>query len=60
MRTVYAHFPINLVITEGGKALDVRNFLGEKMIRNVPMLQGVTVKTGQKDEIVVEVRRLNP
>merc|ERR1711872_107805 len=43
MRTVYAHFPINTVIDAEGKNVEIRNFLGEKHIRHVKMLPGVTV-----------------
>ena len=55
MRFVYAHFPINVNIVNSGKDLEIRNFLGEKMVRHVPMLDGVTVGRSerQKDEIFV-------
>merc|ERR1712118_299116 len=43
MRLVYAHFPINANITNGGKTVEIRNFLGEKIVRTVNMLPGVTI-----------------
>ena len=56
MRYVYAHFPINCAISEGGSHIEVRNFLGEKFNRHVDMLEGVQVaaSTKQKDELFVE------
>ena len=54
MKLVYAHFPINVNPVDGGKMLEIRNFLGEKVIRKVPMKEGVQVdKTGNKDEIAL-------
>ena len=56
MRFVYAHFPINTQITENGTLVEVRNFLGERIIRKVQMYPGVTCTQSAKvkDEIVVE------
>jgi large subunit ribosomal protein L9e len=52
MKLVYAHFPINVMPSGDKKLLEIRNFLGEKVVRKVPMKEGVTVdKTGNKDEI---------
>ncbi|KAI0036791.1 ribosomal protein L6, alpha-beta domain-containing protein [Vararia minispora EC-137] len=56
MRAVYAHFPINCIIQDGGKAIEIRNFLGEKTVRHVKMLEGVTISESkaQKDELILE------
>jgi large subunit ribosomal protein L9e len=56
MRSVYAHFPINIIIADDAKSVEIRNFLGEKRVRHVPMLEGVTVveSKAQKDEITIQ------
>lgn len=55
MRAVYAHFPINCAISEGGTLVEVRNFLGEKFIRRVRMHEGVKCENSkeQKDELIL-------
>ncbi|RUS30358.1 hypothetical protein BC938DRAFT_479488, partial [Jimgerdemannia flammicorona] len=55
MRYVYAHFPINVHIADDGKEVEIRNFLGEKVIRKVALLDGVSIKisTAQKDELIL-------
>ncbi|GAA5999677.1 uncharacterized protein JCM10292_003692 [Rhodotorula paludigena] len=56
MRLVYAHFPINVIIADDKKSVEIRNFLGEKRVRNVQLLEGVTISESkaQKDEIILE------
>ncbi|KAI5478135.1 60S ribosomal protein l9 [Pseudohyphozyma bogoriensis] len=56
MRLVYAHFPINVIISDDKQSVEIRNFLGEKIVRHVPMLEGVTISesTAQKDEIILQ------
>lgn len=56
MRAVYAHFPINMIIASDNKSVEIRNFLGEKRVRHVDMLEGVTIKDdkAQKDQVLVE------
>lgn len=55
MKSVYAHFPINVAISEAGRKVEVRNFLGEKYTRIVMMPEGVTcANTGSKDEYQID------
>ena len=39
MRFVYSHFPIN--VTHTGKNVEIRNFLGERRVRRLPLPDGV-------------------
>eukprot|EP00995_Heteronema_vittatum_P007798 NODE_2953_length_721_cov_6175.002976_g1930_i7.p2 GENE.NODE_2953_length_721_cov_6175.002976_g1930_i7~~NODE_2953_length_721_cov_6175.002976_g1930_i7.p2 ORF type:complete len:208 (-),score=52.01 NODE_2953_length_721_cov_6175.002976_g1930_i7:70-693(-) len=56
MRFAYAHFPINVTITDD-KVVEIRNFLGEKFVRRVTVRPGVGIErtdpTKVKDEIVL-------
>jgi large subunit ribosomal protein L9e len=56
MRLVYAHFPINASVENGGKTLEIRNFLGEKVVRVVDMLGDTKVFKSEvtKDCILLE------
>jgi len=56
MRFVYAHFPINAAISDKKDGIEIRNFLGEKKVRKVTLLNGVTITRSEKvkDEIVLE------
>ncbi|AOW28282.1 60S ribosomal protein L9-B [Candida albicans P57072] len=57
MRFVYAHFPINVNIIkkDGQDYVEIRNFLGEKRVREVKIHEGVTmeISSTQKDELIV-------
>lgn len=57
MRYVYAHFPINVNVIDkdGSKFIEIRNFLGDKKVRLVPVREGVDIEfsTNVKDEIVL-------
>ncbi|KAL5764386.1 hypothetical protein ACOSP7_016749 [Xanthoceras sorbifolium] len=56
MRFVYAHFPINAAISNSSKSIEIRNFLGEKRVRKVDMLEGVTILRSEKvkDELILD------
>ncbi|KAI9677056.1 MAG: hypothetical protein M1817_006895 [Caeruleum heppii] len=57
MRYVYAHFPINVNIEKNKETglwdVEIRNFIGEKIVRRVTMRAGVDVEISknQKDEL---------
>jgi large subunit ribosomal protein L9e len=56
MKMVYAHFPISINIENNGKRVEIRNFLGEKLVRVVEMTGDTVAKKsedGTKDEITV-------
>ncbi|KAF2083497.1 ribosomal protein L6 [Saccharata proteae CBS 121410] len=57
MRYVYAHFPINVNLDKNSETglweVEIRNFLGEKIVRRVTMAPGVDVEASKnvKDEL---------
>ena len=59
MKMVYAHFPINVNCDKanGSKdtnVIEIRNFLGEKVVRRIVMQEGCKVeRTSEKDEIMI-------
>lgn len=55
MRLVYNHFPISIATLNSGRVVEIRNFLGEKRIRLVNLLPGVTCEKSAnvKDEIIL-------
>ncbi|PFH57405.1 hypothetical protein XA68_15120 [Ophiocordyceps unilateralis] len=59
MRYVYAHFPINVNLDKNKETdlweVEIRNFIGEKIVRRVKMQEGVDVEISktQKDELIL-------
>ena len=59
MRYVYAHFPINVSLDKDAETdlwqVEIRNFIGEKIVRRVTMQPGVDVEASksQKDELIL-------
>jgi large subunit ribosomal protein L9e len=59
MRYVYAHFPINVNIDKNSETdcyeVEIRNFVGEKLVRRVVMRPGVTAEVSKntKDELTL-------
>jgi hypothetical protein len=55
MRFAYAHFPINASIVGSGPGavVEIRNFLGQRIVRKIKMLEGVHVvkSTDVKDQL---------
>jgi len=57
MRYVYAHFPINVNLDKNNETglweVEIRNFIGEKIVRRVVMQPGVEVEVSKnvKDEL---------
>ena len=57
MKLVYAHFPISINVENEGKLVEIRNFIGEKIVRSVTARGDATkIKRGGKDnkDVVVE------
>ena len=54
MRFVYSHFPINVSLA--GRTVEIRNYLGEKLVRRVKLVDGVCTAWCSKDG---EIRRRN-
>lgn len=46
----YAHFPIIVNLIEKGAAIEIKNFLGEKIVRTIRCLPGVTILRNEAEE----------
>ena len=48
MHTVKKHFPIEVGIKDG--AVEIGRFLGERNVKTIKLLEGVTAKKNEKDQ----------
>ena len=49
MRQAQSHFPINLLVANDKKSLEIKNFIGEKFTRKIIARDGVTIERDEKD-----------
>lgn len=56
MRLIHAHFPINAKVENGGKIVEIKNFLGGHHLKRLNMLGDTTCRlsTDVKDELIFE------
>ncbi|CAD8075885.1 unnamed protein product [Paramecium primaurelia] len=50
MVLAYAHFPIIINLLDDGKTIEIKNFLGEKIIRTIRCLPGVKITRNESEE----------
>lgn len=53
MRMCHTHFPINVSVTADKQTVEIRNYLGERILRKVPLLEGCTAELLDPKEIVI-------
>ncbi|XP_040582446.1 large ribosomal subunit protein uL6, partial [Lepeophtheirus salmonis] len=54
LKAAYKHFPISFYITNDGKNVAIKNFIGQKKVRNFEMAGDAKLKLGsEKDTVVV-------
>ncbi|ORD96863.1 RL9B [Hepatospora eriocheir] len=58
LRTVYKHFPIQLVIEENGKVVTVKNFLGAKVPRSFKLIGSAIASQGETKDFI-EISGIN-
>jgi len=50
MRFAYAHFPIQALVDNKGTSVEIKNFLGEKQVRKIDCLPGVTILKTEEEK----------
>jgi large subunit ribosomal protein L9e len=59
MRLAYAHFPIQTIVTEGGKKLEIKNFIGEKVSRIINAVGETKVIRTEEEKDVLTIQGVN-
>jgi large subunit ribosomal protein L9e len=55
MKAIYRHFPITMVVENGGRRVVVKNFLGHKRDRAIDMIGNTVAKLAEeKDHILIQ------
>ena len=50
MVMAYAHFPIIVNVINKGAGIEIKNFLGEKIVRTIHCLPGTTITRNEAEE----------
>jgi len=59
MRLAYAHFPIQTIVTNGGKTVEIKNFIGEKVTRTIDALGETKIIRTDDEKDVLTVQGVN-
>ena len=49
MRSAANHFPINLFVTPDKKTIEIKNFIGERLVRKIQAKEGVSIVKDDKE-----------
>jgi len=59
MRLAYAHFPIQTIVTNGGKTVEIKNFIGEKVTRAIDALGETKIIRTDEEKDIITVQGIN-
>jgi len=59
MKLVHAHFPINILLTNGARSVEIRNFLGEKHAKRIDLLPGCTAIRNEEEKNEIQVQGID-
>jgi len=59
MRLAYAHFPIQTIVTNGGKSVEIKNFIGEKVTRLINAIGETKIIRTDDEKDILTVQGIN-